>query len=136
MNRAAESAAKEATSLLWDAIKKMSFEDAKKILTGRDNEATLYFKDKTSDKLHDAFKPIINKSMENVGVTKIYQSLTASLKKIPFAKIVDTDLEEYVTGKALDGLFIMIALEEKKIRIDPAARVTDLLKQVFGNKGN
>jgi hypothetical protein len=136
MNRAAESAATEATSLFWDAIKQMSFTDAKKILTGRDNEATLYFQDKTSDKLRTVFKPIINTSMKKVGVTKIYQDLTSSLKKIPFTKIGKTDLDEYVTTKALDGLFIMIAAEEKKIRTDPAARVTDLLKQVFGDKSN
>jgi hypothetical protein len=132
MNRAAESAATEATSIFWDAIKKMTFDDAKKILTGRDNEATLYFQEKTSDNLRAAFKPIIDKSMENVGVTKTYQNLLGSIKKIPLVKMDNTDLDEYVTNKALDGLFTMMAGEEKKIRTDPAARVTDLLKQVFG----
>ncbi|MFH1194132.1 MAG: DUF4197 domain-containing protein [bacterium] len=135
MNRAAESAAKEATSLFWDAIKQMTFEDAKKILAGKENEATLYFKDKTSGKLHVAFKPIINNSMESVGVTKSYQSLSTSISKLPFVNVTSTDLDEYVTNKALDGLFMMLAEEEKKIRTDPAARVTDLLKKVFGGSG-
>lgn len=133
MNRAAESAATEATSIFLDAIKKMTFDDAKKILTGRENEATLYFQEKTSDNLRNAFKPIIDKSMENVGVTKTYENLMGSIKKIPLVKVSNTDLDEYVTNKALDGLFTMMAGEEKKIRTDPAARVTDLLKQVFGN---
>lgn len=133
INRAAESAASEATSIFWDAIKKMTFDDAKKILTGKENAATMYFKEKTSDNLRAAFKPIVNKSIDNVGVTKIYKSLMSDIKKIPLVKISNTDLDEYVTDKALDGLFTMVAGEEKKIRTDPAARVTDLLKQVFGN---
>ena len=133
MNRAAEKAAPKAKSLFWDAIKGMSFSDAKTILKGRDNEATLYFEDKTSDKLQAIFKPIINKTMSQVGVTHAFQDLNAKLSKIPFAERVSFDLDQYVTEGALNGLFLMLAEEEAKIRRDPAARVTDLLKRVFGS---
>jgi hypothetical protein len=136
MNRAAERAAPEAKSLFWDSIKQMTFSDAKKILNGRDNEATLYFKDKTWDRLSGIFKPIVHNAMSRVGVTKSYQNLEAKVRSIPFAdRITSFDLDEYVTDKALDGLFLMLADEEAKIRKDPAARVTDLLKRVFGKNG-
>ena len=137
MNRAAEKAAPEAKSLFWDAIKQMTFSDAKKILDGKDNEATLYFKDKTWDRLQGIFRPIVHNAMSGVGVTKAYQDLDAKVRSIPFAdRISSFDLDEYVTGKALDGLFLMLAEEEAKIRKDPAARVTDLLKKVFGKGGS
>lgn len=133
MNRAAEKAAPEAKTLFWDAIKQMTFSDAKKILNGRENEATLYFKDKTWDQLSGIFKPIVHHAMSSVGVTKAYQGLETKVRAIPFAdRISSFDLDEYVTSKALDGLFLMLAEEEEKIRQDPAARVTDLLKKVFG----
>jgi hypothetical protein len=133
MNRAAERAAPEAKSLFIDAIKKMSFSDARKILQGTDNEATLYFKDRSYDKLHEIFKPMAHKAMSEVGVTRTYQDLDAKVRKIPFAESLSFDLDNYVTDKALDGLFFMVAQEEQKIRQDPAARVTDLLRDVFGN---
>jgi len=132
MNRAAEKAAPEAKSIFWNAIKGIRFDDAKKILKGRDNEATLYFKDKTSDKLSSIFRPIVHKTMSTVGVTKSYQSIEDKVNSIPYAKdLVSFDLDQYVTDKALDGLFYMLAEEEKKIRNDPAARVTEILKKVF-----
>jgi hypothetical protein len=134
MNRAAEQAAPEAKALFSDAIKQMSFEDARKILNGRDNEATLYFKDKTSNRLHDIFRPIVHKTMSEVGVTRTYQDLEAKVRSIPFADRLKIDLDKYVTDKALDGLFSMVAEEERKIRQDPSARVTELLKEVFGSK--
>ena len=133
MNRAAEKAAPKAKSLFWDAIKGMSFSDAKTILKGRDNEATLYFEDKTSDKLQAIFKPIVNDAMHQVGVTRAYQDLDAKVRSIPFAERLSFDLDQYVTEGALNGLFLMLAEEEAKIRRDPAARVTDLLKRVFGS---
>jgi hypothetical protein len=133
MNRAAERAAPEAKSIFWDAIKQMKFEDARKILNGRDNEATLYFKDKTSDRLREIFKPITHQAMSEVGVTRTYQTIDDKVKTIPFADQLSFDLDQYVTDKALDGLFFMLAAEEKKIRENPAARVTDLLKKVFGS---
>jgi hypothetical protein len=132
MNRAAERAAPEAKSIFWDAIKQMKFEDARKILNGRDNEATLYFKDKTSDRLQEIFKPITHQAMSEVGVTRSYQAIDDKVKTIPFADRLSFDLDQYVTDKALGGLFFMLAAEEKKIRENPAARVTDLLKKVFG----
>jgi len=134
MNKAAERAAPEAKSIFWDAIKKMKIDDAKKILNGRDDEATLYFKDKTYPRLETIFEPIVKDSMGEVGVTRIYQDLNAKVEKIPFADSFSFDLDKYVTDGALNGLFLMLAEEEKKIRADPAARVTDLLKKVFGNK--
>ena len=133
MNRAAERAAPEAKSIFWDAIKQMKFEDARKILNGRDNEATLYFKDKTSDRLREIFKPITHQAMSEVGVTRSYQAIDDKVKTIPFADQLSFDLDQYVTDKALSGLFFMLAAEEKKIRENPAARVTDLLKKVFGS---
>jgi hypothetical protein len=134
MNNAAERAAPEAKSIFWDAIKKMKIDDAKTILNGREDEATLYFKDKTSALLQETFEPIVKESMGEVGVTRTYQDLDAKVKKIPFADSLSLDLDKYVTEGALNGLFQMLAEEEKKIRSDPAARVTDLLKKVFGNK--
>ena len=134
MNKAAERAAPEAKSIFWDAIKKMKIDDAKKILNGREDEATLYFQDKTSARLQKIFEPIVKESMGEVGVTRTYQDLNAKVEKIPFADSFSLDLDQYVTDGALNGLFQMLAEEEKKIRSDPAARVTDLLKKVFGNK--
>jgi hypothetical protein len=132
MNRAAERAAPEAKSLFIDAIKQMTFSDARKILQGRENEATLYFEDKTRDRLYELFEPLVHSAMSEVGVTRSYQELDAKVRTIPFAEKLSFDLDDYVTNKGLDGLFFMVAEEERKIREDPAARVTDLLKEVFG----
>jgi RNA binding exosome subunit len=133
MNRAAEHAAPEAKRLFVDSIKKMSISDAQKILKGKDDEATLYFKEKTWNQLQEIFKPIVHKSMSQVGTTQSYQALEEKVHTVPFTDKLNLDLDKYVTGKGLDGLFLMLAEEEKKIRQDPAARVTDLLKKVFGN---
>jgi len=132
MNRAAERAAPQARDIFWDAITKMTFSDAKRILEGRDNEATLYFREKTGDRLTAAFTPIVHNAMADVGVTRIYQYLDAKMKTIPFADQFRFDLDQYVTAKALDGLFFMLAVEERKIRKDPQARVTEILRKVFG----
>jgi hypothetical protein len=134
MNRAAEKAAPQAKSIFWDSIKKMSFADAKKILQGRDNEATLYFKEKTFARLQDAFRPVVRDTMSETGVTRSYQELDAKVRTIPLAGKFSFDLDQYVTEKSLNGLFYMLAEEEKKIRENPQARVTDLLKKVFGNR--
>jgi len=134
MNQAAEKAAPEAKGIFWDAIKQMSFSDARKILEGRENEATLYFKDRTYNRLSDIFKPVVHKSMSEVGVTEKYQELDEKMASIPFVGSMGFDLDKYVNDKALDGLFLMLGEEEKKIRQNPAARVTDLLKEVFGRK--
>jgi hypothetical protein len=134
MNRAAEQAAPEAKGIFWDAIKQMSIADAKKILEGRENEATLYFKEKTYGKLSDTFEPIVHDTMSQVGVTRKYQALQDKVKTVPFANVYAFDLDKYVNEEALEGLFFVLGEEEKKIRKDPAARVTDLLKKVFGNR--
>ncbi len=134
MNRAAERASPKATSIFWDAIKKMTISDARGILDGEDNAATLYFKDKTSSQLQEAFKPIVNQAMSEVGVTQAYQSVDRKIRALPYTKSLSLGIDEYVTDKALDGLFLMLAKEEAKIRQDPAARVTDLLKKVFAEK--
>jgi hypothetical protein len=132
MNRAAENAAPKAASFFGDAIREMTFEDAKKILEGGDTAATDYFEEKTHDKIYGAFKPAISSSMDEVGVTRSYKDMMRKYESIPFADKKSMDLDDYVTNKALDGLFFTVGEEEKKIRTDPAARVTDLLKQVFG----
>lgn len=132
MNRAAEAAAPKATDLFVDAIKTMSFDDARKILQGEETAATQYFKDKTSNKLYDEFKPVVVSNMNKVGVTKAYKDMMTPYESLPLVPKESMDLDHYVTHKALDGLFLMIGQEEKKIRTDPAARVTELLKTVFG----
>ena len=112
----------------------MSFEDAGKILNGRDNEATLYFEDKTSGRLQELFKPIVEDSMGEVGVTRSFQDLNAKAESMPFGKSLSFDLDQYVTDGALQGLFKMLAEQEKQIRTQPAARVTDLLQKVFAGQ--
>ena len=132
MNRAAEAASLKATALFVDAIKTMSFDDARKILQGGDTAATEYFKDKTSKKLYDEFKPVVMSSMNKVGVTKAYKDMMAPYESLPLVPKESMDLDHYVTNKTLDGLFLMLGQEEKNIRTNPAARVTNLLKTVFG----
>ncbi len=132
MNRAAEKAAPEAASYFVDAIKDMTFDDARKIFNGGDTAATDYFKSKTADKLYEKFRPIISASVNEVGVTRNYKKMMEKYASLPFMKAKTFDLDHYVTNKSLDGLFYMVAEEEKKIRTDPAARVTDVLKKVFG----
>lgn len=132
MNRAAEKAAPQATDLIVGAVKEMSFEDAKKIYQGSDDAATQYFKEKTSDKLRQLFQPSVKESLGQVGATRYYNDLAGEAKDIPFVgEKVNVDLDNYVTEEALNGLFTMLAAEEKKIRENPAARTTDLLKEVF-----
>ncbi|HTO88735.1 MAG TPA: DUF4197 domain-containing protein [Thermoanaerobaculia bacterium] len=133
MNRAAEKAAPAAKDIFWDAITKMTFEDARKILGGGDTAATDYFRAKTGDALTVAFRPIVTDSMKDVGVVQQYKELQSSYASVPFASSLPSiDIETYVVGKALDGLFLVLGQEERKIRQDPAARVTDVLKLVFG----
>ena len=132
MNRAAEKAAPFAKQIFWNAIEEMTFEDARQILSGHDTAATDYFKGKTSDRLAVVFKPIVDKAMNEVGVTRQYKRLVGRYETLPFVKKETFDLDQYVVNKALGGLFHVLGEEEKKIRTDPAARVTDLLKEVFG----
>jgi len=134
MNRAAEKAVPFAKEIFWDAIGQMSFDDVKKILNGGDTAATDYFKSKTSNKLRGAFRPSVENVMNEVGVNRQYNNLIGRYKSVPFAQSITFDVNQYVTEKATDGLFFVVAQEEKKIRTNPAARVTDLLKEVFGSK--
>jgi len=132
MNRAAEKAAPKAASHFADAIKAMSIEDARKILSGGNTAATEYFKSKTYSKLYDEFKPSVSESMNQVGVTRAYNDMMGKVPSVPFAKPESVDLNHYVTTKAMDGLFYTVGQEEQKIRTNPVARTTDLLKKVFG----
>ena len=133
MNRAAEKAAPAAKDIFWGAIKNMTFEDARKILSGGDTAATDYFRAKTSETLTAAFRPVVDASMKEVGVVQQYDQLMSAYKSVPFASALPSfDLQAYVVSKALDGLFTVLGEQEKKIRTDPAAQVTGLLKKVFG----
>ena len=132
MNRAAEAAAPAASPIFKKAITGMSFSDAKGILTGGNTAATDYFKRTTSADLTTAFRPIVQDAMSKTGVTQRYDELTKSMQQMPFAKSQSFDITSYVVGKTLDGLFLMLGREEEKIRTNPAAQVTPLLKSVFG----
>lgn len=134
MNRAAERAAPHARSLLWEAVSTMTIQDARGILNGPDDAATTYLKGRTFDRLTGLFKPEVRDAMSRVDVTRRYQELTGTVSSIPFVgDFGDLDLDAYVTERALDGLFLIIANEERDIRENPTARVTELLKDVFGS---
>jgi hypothetical protein len=132
MNRAAEEAAKSAAPIFLDAVKNMSIADAVGILKGGDFAATDYFKQNTSSALTAAFSPVINNAMAKVNVTKYWNDVFSVYNKFS-SKPIDTDLGAYVTSKALNGIFYAVGQEEQKIRKDPLARVTELLKSVFGS---
>lgn len=135
MNRAAEKAAPRAKTHFVEAIREMTFEDARKILNGGDTAATEYFRGKTQKKLYDDFRPAVSASMDEVGVTRSYKNMVGKYAALPLVgKPESLDLDHYVATKALDGLFLLIGQEEKKIRTDPAARVTELLRAVFGGR--
>lgn len=135
MNRAAERAAPSAKSIFKEALTKMTFSDAKRILRGGDTAATEYFRDKTSELLTASFLPIVSSSLGEVGATKNYKDLVGRYSALPLVSAPSLDLDQYVTGKSLEGLFHMLGEEERKIRKDPAARVTKLLKDVFSQSG-
>jgi len=132
MNRAAEKAAAEAKPVFVAAIKGMTVKDAINIVKGENNAATVYLKNTTSPELITKFQPIIKTSLDAVGATRYWNDLITIYNKIPFVKKMNPNLSEYVTQKSIDGLFVMIAREELKIRKDPMARTSELLKKVFG----
>jgi len=132
MNRAAEDAAKSAAPIFINAIKGMSFQDALAILKGSDNAATNYLKDKTTLSLTEAFRPVIESSLAKVGATKHWNTVFTTYNKLSADK-VNPDLSAYVTEKALTGIFLQVAQEEERIRRDPMARTSDILKKVFSN---
>lgn len=132
LNRGAEDAAKEAKPIFISAIQAMTIEDAWGILKGQPDAATDYLKRITTSALKEKFKPVIQNSLNKVSATKYYGDLVNTYNKIPLVEKVNPDLNEYATDLAIQGLFTMIAKEEKNIRQDPVARTTDLLKRVFG----
>lgn len=134
MNRAAEEASKSAAPIFVDAIKSMSIQDAFGILRGSDSAATVYLKGRTTASLTNAFRPVIESALQKTNATRYWKDVFETYNKLPttFNK-VNPDLSGYVTDKALTGLFWQVALEEQKIRKDPAARVTEILRKVFGS---
>src|ERR1700761_822307 len=132
INRAAEDAAKSAAPIFMDAIKNMSVSDGIGILRGSDTSATAYLRKSTSAALYAAFLPVIKSSLDKVGATSSWNTVVGTYNKIPLTKKINPDLPAYTTGKALDGVFFYVAVEEKNIRANPAAQADDLLKKVFG----
>jgi hypothetical protein len=135
MNRAAEAAVPEAKSLLVTAVKKMTVEDAKGILSGGDNAATEYFRKTTSDALTARFLPIVKKATAKVKLAETYNNFAGQAADFGILDKKDANLDSYVTQKALDGLFLMMAEEEKTIRANPASAAKDIVKKVFGAIG-
>ena len=131
LNRAAEDAVKTATPIFVNAVKEMTFADAKNILLGEQNAATSYLQGKTTTALYNQFRPVIKNSFDKVGANKVWSNLISRYNKIPFVKRVNPDLTGYVTSQTLKGVFTMIALEEKGIREKVGLRNTALLRQVF-----
>lgn len=134
LNRGAEDAAKEAKPIFINAIKSMTIQDAWGILKGEEDAATQYLKRTTSAQLKEKFKPVIQNSLDKVNATKYYGDIVTTYNRIPLVEKVNPDLNDYAADKAIEGLFVMIAKEEKNIRQDPVARTSDLLKKVFGWK--
>ena len=132
MNHAAEDAAPEAKSIFGNAVKGMTIDDAQKLLNGGDTSITDYFKSKTSTQLATAFRPHVEAAMSKNGVTQQYNALLGQVPQLPLVNSSSLDINTYVVNKALDGLFYKLGQQEKEIRINPAARTTSLLKQVFG----
>lgn len=133
LNRAAEAAVPEAKTLLVDAIKNMSVEDAKGVLTGGDDSATQYFRKATGAKLHDRFLPIVNTTVNKYQLSQQYDRIAGTASKAGLIGKEQANMSEYVTNKALDGLFLMIAEEEKAIRQNPLGRSSEYVRKVFGS---
>ncbi|MFT6337745.1 MAG: hypothetical protein ACI86M_002339 [Saprospiraceae bacterium] len=134
MNRAAESAAKKATPIFIDAVKQISFDDALNILSGEDDAATAYLKDKSYKKLYDAFMPVIISALDEVNAREYWKKAVTAHNKLPFVSDVNPELDDHVNNKALIGMFSLIAKKEEGIRNNGNQRNTDLLKKVFGKK--
>ena len=134
LNRGAEKAAEKAVPVFVDAITQMTIQDALGILRGEKDAATNYLRRTSSVALANAFAPIMQESINSTGATKLYGDIANTYNKIPFQQKINPDLQQYATQKAIDGLFLLVAQEEQKIRDNPAARVSDILKRVFGAK--
>lgn len=131
MNRTAEDAVKTATPIFVDAVKGMTFTDAKNILMGNENAATTYLQNSTSTALYGKFNPVIKNSFSKVGADKVWTNIITKYNSIPFVQKVNPDLTDYVTNQAMNGVFKMVAVEEKNIRTNLASRTSELLKRVF-----
>lgn len=136
LNRAAEDAVSEATPIFVNAVKGITFSDAKNILLGNDNAATQYLTNATQTDLYGKFNPVIKSSFDKVGADAIWADLIGRYNSIPLVKKVNPDLTDYVTQEALNGVYKMIAIEEKEIRTKVSSRSTDLLKKVFALQDN
>ena len=136
LNRAAENAVKEATPIFVDAVKNMTFTDARNILLGNDTSATIYLQSSTSTALYSKFNPVVKNSLGKVGADKVWANIITKYNAIPLVKKVNPDLNDYVTQQAMNGVFKMVAVEEKDIRNNFAARTSDLLKRVFALQDN
>lgn len=136
LNRAAEDAVKESTPIFVDAIKGMTFTDAKNILLGNESSATTYLQNSTSTALYGKFNPVIKNSFAKVGADKVWTNIITKYNSIPLVKKVNPDLTDYTTNKAMEGVFKMVAIEEKNIRTSIASRTSDLLKRVFALQDN
>ena len=132
MNHAAEQASKKALNIIIDAIKNMNITDAFSILQGDDNAATNYLRNETNEFLYQSFKPVIVTSMQEFQVAQKWNRLVTKYNSIPLTQKINPDLEDYITNKAMDGLFILIAEQEQEIRLNPYARTSEILKKVFG----
>lgn len=135
MNRAAEVAAPKAKQLFWNAIKQMSWDDAKAIYHGPEDAATQYFRRKMTPELKRMMRPLVDQTLSQVGVIQAYDRAMSQYRAIPFVPDVKADLNDYVMAKAIDGMFYYLAREESAIRRDPAKRTTEILRRVFGNNG-
>lgn len=133
LNRGAENASVEAREIFLDTISKMTLEDARRIYNGRNDEATRYFQEKMNPELKAKFKPIIDRTLSEVGAVNSYEEMISNYKAIPFVPDVKADLTDYTVSKALEGLFYYLAKEEEQIRQNPVARTTEILKNVFGS---
>ncbi len=136
INRTAEDAVKQATPIFVDAIKGMTFTDAKNILMGNESAATTYLQSSTSTALYAKFNPVIKNSFAKVGADKVWANIITKYNAIPLVKKVNPDLTDYTTNKAMEGVFKMISVEEKNIRTDLNSRTSDLLKKVFALQDN
>lgn len=136
LNRAAEDAVGEAIPVFADAVKGITFADARNILLGADDAATVYLSNRTEQELYNRFNPIISNSLDKVGATQVWKNIIQKYNSIPLTNNVNPDLPDYVTNEALDGVYLMIAKEEKDIRNDFSSRTTDLLRRVFAIQDN
>lgn len=133
LNNAAETASKEAFDILAGAVKELTIQDGFNILNGGDTAATHYLREKTTAPLREKFTPLIQSAIEKVNLTAVWKPLVNAYNMVPGVEKQNPNLEEYITNKTIDGLMTLIAQEEKQIREDPAARVSDILKKVFGS---